>query len=95
MSEEFRELCFLARLDPDDPGIINLENDFKKILEYVQQIQEVDTSTITNDYTEEDVIDIFRSDEPEETLTIEKIKMNAPEWESGHFVVPGVLDQEH
>jgi aspartyl-tRNA(Asn)/glutamyl-tRNA(Gln) amidotransferase subunit C len=95
MTEEFKELCFLARLDPNDESLVHLERDFQKILEYVKQIEEIDTSTIKEDYTEEDTLNIFREDIPEETLPLEKIAQNAPEWESGHFVVPGVIEQEN
>jgi aspartyl-tRNA(Asn)/glutamyl-tRNA(Gln) amidotransferase subunit C len=95
MTEEFKELCFLARLDPNDESLVHLEKDFQKILEYVKQIEEIDTSTIKEDYTEEDTLNIFREDIPEETLPLEKIAQNAPEWESGHFVVPGVIEQEN
>ena len=95
MTEEFKELCFLARLDPNDESLIHLEQDFKKILEYIKHIEEIDTSAIIEDYTEEDTLNIFRKDEPEPTLPLEKISKNAPDWESGHFVVPGVIEQEH
>ncbi|GIX40343.1 MAG: aspartyl/glutamyl-tRNA(Asn/Gln) amidotransferase subunit C [Leptospiraceae bacterium] len=95
MTEEFKELCFLARLDPEDESLIHLEKDFQKILEYVKHIEEIDTSSITEDYTEEDTLNIFREDIPEPTLPIEKIAQNAPDWESGHFVVPGVIEQEN
>jgi len=95
MTEEFKELCFLARLDPNDESLVHLEKDFQKILEYVKQIEEIDTSTIKEDYTEEDTLNIFREDIPEGTLPLEKIAQNAPEWESGHFVVPGVIEQEN
>ncbi len=92
MTEEFKELCFLARLDPNDESLIHLEKDFKKILEYVKQIENIDTSEIKEDYTLEDTLNIFREDKIENPLPITKIKQNAPEWESNHFVVPGVIE---
>ncbi|MCS7204843.1 MAG: Asp-tRNA(Asn)/Glu-tRNA(Gln) amidotransferase subunit GatC [Leptospiraceae bacterium] len=95
MTEEFKELCFLARLDPNDESLKNLEKDFLKILEYVKQIEEIDTSSITEDYTQEDTMNIFRKDIPEATLSLNAIAQNAPDWESGHFVVPGIIEQEN
>lgn len=94
MTDEFKELCFLCRLDPNDESLIHLEKDFQKILEYVKHIEEIDTSVIIEDYTEEDTLNIFREDKEKDTLSLNKIAQNAPEWESGHFVVPGVIEQE-
>ncbi len=94
MTEEFKELCFLARLDPEDPELEHLEKDFLKILNYVKQIENLDTSQITEDYSEEDTLNIVREDIPEIPLSLDKISRNAPDWESGHFVVPGVIEQE-
>lgn len=95
MTEEFKELCFLARLDPNDESLIHLEKDFIKILEYVKQIEKIDTSSITEDYTLEDTLNVFRDDKPEPTFPLEKIQKNAPDWESGHFVVPGVIESSN
>lgn len=92
MTEEFKELCFLARLDPNDASLNHLEKDFEKILEYIKQIENIDTSDIIEDYTVEDTLNIFRNDEKEPTIPLSKIKQNAPEWESNHFVVPGVIE---
>ncbi|MFN3603257.1 MAG: Asp-tRNA(Asn)/Glu-tRNA(Gln) amidotransferase subunit GatC [Leptonema sp. (in: bacteria)] len=93
MTEEFKELCFLARLDPEDKSLIDLEKDFLRILEYIKQIENIDTSNITEDYSLEDTFNILRKDVVEAPLPLEKISRNAPDWESNHFVVPGVIEQ--
>lgn len=41
-----------------------------------------------------DMQDVFRPDQAVEIPGTDKIKQFAPEWESGHFVVPGVIESE-
>jgi aspartyl/glutamyl-tRNA(Asn/Gln) amidotransferase C subunit len=36
----------------------------------------------------------FRADEPHPSLSQEDLASMAPEWESGHFVVPQVIESE-
>ena len=38
---EFKDLCKLARLDPEDESLKNLMSDFNRILESVEQINEI------------------------------------------------------
>ena len=40
---EFNNLCHLARLNPNDPSLEDIHQDFNKILDYVETIQKIDT----------------------------------------------------
>jgi aspartyl-tRNA(Asn)/glutamyl-tRNA(Gln) amidotransferase subunit C len=92
--EEFRELCLLARLDPEDESLKNLKKDFDRILEYVQHIGNLDTASVSDEYAAEDTRSVVRADVPKPALDPAKIAAIAPDWESGHFVVPGVIESE-
>ena len=92
--KEFQELAALARLDPEDPGLAGLRDDFNKILDYVNQINEVDTSAIDDAYSRDETRNVLRKDDAGETLEPRVIGEFAPRWEAGHFVVPGVIDSE-
>ena len=92
--EEWENLCLLARLDPNDESLRGLMDDFNKILAYVETIQAADTSMADDNYTIDDTRNATRSDEPAPTLSLADISAFAPSWESGHFVVPAVIDAE-
>ena len=81
----------LARLDPADKELAGLREDFNKVLDYVNQINEIPLDQ--EDYTPEQR-NILRKDEPKATLDMQELSRMAPAWESGHFVVPEVIDSE-
>jgi len=90
--KEFSNLAFLARLDPADPGLQGLRADFNKILDAVKRIEELD---LTGAEATGDIgAAIARKDEPRSELSPREIASFAPEWEAGHFVVPGVIQSE-
>ncbi len=92
--KEFNDLALLARLDPDDKSLQGLRSDFNKILEFVENIQEV-TDEVVAHRAPNETFNVTRKDVAQETLPLSAIQSIAPQWEAGHFVVPGVLDQEH
>ncbi|HBS04918.1 MAG TPA: Asp-tRNA(Asn)/Glu-tRNA(Gln) amidotransferase GatCAB subunit C [Leptospiraceae bacterium] len=91
---EFKDLCKLARLDPEDESLKNLMSDFNRILESVNQINEIDVKDDAAGHSELDTRDMTRPDEPVEPLGTEAISEIAPDFQSGHFVVPGVIESE-
>jgi len=91
---EFEELCLLARLDPKDDSLINLRNDFDRIIEYVNKIAELDTTSMKDDIDKNELQNVFRSDSSKPALGVGAIANIAPDWESGHFVVPGAIESE-
>ena len=40
-TDEFQKLCLLARLDPNDPSLANLQSDFASILGFMEKIAEI------------------------------------------------------
>ena len=92
--EEWKSLCLLARLDPADESLDGLMEDFNKILSYVETIQQADTSSVEDAYSKDDTRNATRTDEPGAVLAPSEIAAFAPHWESGHFVVPAVIDAE-
>lgn len=93
-AEEFKQLIHLARLDPEDQALFGLREDFNKILEYVQQVQEADTSSVEDFVGATETQNVMRDDQAEAVLDVRSIAGLAPEWESGHFVVPGIIESE-
>lgn len=93
--EEFKQLALLARLDPEDASLAGLRNDFNKILDFVNKIQEIEMGEEDDLPVPNESKNVVRRDEPKDVVGPDKISSFAPSWEAGHFVVPGVLDQEH
>lgn len=91
---EFNDLCKLARLDPEDESLKNLMSDFNRILESVNQINEIEVTDDAAGHSELDTRDMTRPDEPVEPLSTDTISGIAPDFQSGHFVVPGVIESE-
>lgn len=91
---EFKELCLLARLDSNDESIKNVQNNFDQILSYVAEINEIDTDSVSDDYGIAVSRDVIRDDQPTASLDQSKLASIAPDWESGHFVVPGIIESE-
>lgn len=93
--EEFKELAMLSRLDPEDKDLKGLRGDFNKILDFVDKINEIDTSSSADITTPNETLNVTRADEPQKTLESHVISSFAPEWEAGHFVVPGAIESEN
>ena len=93
--KEFKELALLARLDPEDKDLVGLRDDFNKILDFVEKISEVDLTSADDVMMVNENVNVVRSDTPGEVLSAREINSFAPEWEAGHFVVPGAIDSEN
>jgi len=92
--EDVKKIAGLSRLNLADDKLPQITDNFNKILDFVQQIQEVDTNGIeTLDHVFE-LQNITRKDEPLASLNLEKTKAMAPKFEAGFFVVPQVIDTD-
>ncbi len=94
--QEYRQLTFLARLDPDDEALLETHKEFKTILSYIDKIKEIDTSSITNEVqkTKPKTI-VSRADIQQNTeLELKQIIALAPDWQAGYFVIPEVIESE-
>lgn len=89
--EEARRIASLARLEMDDATLDRMAGEMTRILDYIDQLREVDTSAAGE-------IDApsatWRSDTPGRTAAVEAIATNAPAWRDGLFVVPKVIASE-
>ncbi|RME89954.1 MAG: Asp-tRNA(Asn)/Glu-tRNA(Gln) amidotransferase subunit GatC [Candidatus Hydrogenedentota bacterium] len=93
-SEEVLKIAKLARLKPEGDELESLTKDFNDILEFVSQIQEVDTSSVDEGTFHKEVFNISRPDVPQDSLPLEAIRQSAPHFEAGFFVVPRVIEDD-
>lgn len=63
-----------------------------KILEYIDQLNEVDTSKIEPTFNVSGQKNVLREDKTETSLSQEAVLLNAPKKERGFFITKGVFD---
>lgn len=81
----------LARLALDDAHLQRLTTQLACILEYVNQIGQVDAAGIEPMAHALPLHNVFRADVVEASLPLEKVLMNAPETDGPFFKVPKVI----
>ena len=90
--EEIRWVAHLARLQLSDAELNDMSGQLAAILEYVQQLQRVDTEGIEPLAHPLPVSNVFRADEPVGSLSIDRALANAPKRDQDFFSVPPVLE---
>ncbi|MBU1320189.1 MAG: Asp-tRNA(Asn)/Glu-tRNA(Gln) amidotransferase subunit GatC [candidate division Zixibacteria bacterium] len=91
-SEEIRHIAELAKLKLTPEEIARFQVDLSAILDYVDQLRQVDTTGVTVSGTSAQIENVFREDTVENSLPIDKALENAPEVKNGMFSVPKVID---
>ncbi len=84
-------LAKLARLELSEEEKIRFAKELSSILEYVSQIQKVDTSGVTEYETVVPLPPAWREDEVQPSLPIEDALSNAPDRKDNFFKVPRVI----
>jgi aspartyl-tRNA(Asn)/glutamyl-tRNA(Gln) amidotransferase subunit C len=94
MSDQFdvRYVARLARLDLSDEEIAKFQSQLGQVLSYVEQLKEVDVSGVEPTAHAQQVTNVFRSDEPRESLEQKEALTNAPRAANGLVVVPKVIE---
>ena len=90
--EEVLYVADLARLNLDEAAIDKFAGQIGEILDYVDQLNEVDTAGVKPTSHAISLTNAFREDEPKEHLDREKALGNAPEKEDGSFIVPKIIE---
>ena len=91
---QVRHISHLSRLNPTDDEVRLFSEQLSAILEYVEQLNEVETADVPPTAHALPVKNVFRTDEPRPGLAPDQALANAPHREGSFFVVPKVLDQD-
>jgi len=92
-----RHIGFLSRLKLSDEEVELFSRQLSSIVEYFEQLNELDTSDVEPTAHALPIHNVFRADEPGvtgEPLGPDGVLANAPERDGNFFKVPKVLDQE-
>lgn len=89
---EVEKVALLARLKLSDADLETFTRQLGRVLEYVNVLNEVDTTEVEPMAHAVDVVNVFRGDEPRGSLPREQSLANAPKTDGRYFLVPQVLD---
>ncbi len=89
-----RHVAQLARLNLSDDELTHYAEQLSRILKYIDQLNELDTSDVPPTAHAMPVQNVFREDQIAAAWTAERALHNAPAREDNLFKVPKVLDQE-
>ena len=90
--EQVRAVALLARLHLTDDELARMTEQLNKIVEYVEQLHEVDTEKVEPLAHPLPISNVFRDDRLRPSLPRDVALRNAPDTDGEFFLVPPVLD---
>ncbi len=88
--EKLAELAKLEFTEQEKEAILN---DLNRILEFMDKLNELDTTGVEPLVYMNDEVNVLRADEVIQVLTHEEALLNAPKKDSDYFRVPKVLEK--
>ncbi|MFC1548422.1 Asp-tRNA(Asn)/Glu-tRNA(Gln) amidotransferase subunit GatC [Candidatus Omnitrophota bacterium] len=90
-----RYVAKLSRLELGKEEGNNFQGQLSAILDYIEQLNEVDTEdTLPTTHALSSLKNVFREDEPKESLSPEEFLDNAPAKYKNFFKVPKIIKSE-
>lgn len=87
-----KQVAFLARLKVEDSKVEQTKDEFNKILNWVEQLNEVNTENVEPLVSVNDTTLPLREDNVTDGNLKTEILKNAPMQEFGYFAVPKVVE---
>ncbi|GGB49896.1 Asp-tRNA(Asn)/Glu-tRNA(Gln) amidotransferase subunit GatC [Virgibacillus dakarensis] len=91
-SDQVKHVANLARLAITDEEAERFTKQLSSILEYAEQLNELDTTGVEPTTHVLDLKNVLRKDEPKKTITQEEALKNAPDKKGDYFRVPSILE---
>jgi aspartyl-tRNA(Asn)/glutamyl-tRNA(Gln) amidotransferase subunit C len=91
--EEVRHVAELAKLKLSDAEVDSFADQLSAILDYAQQVQEVDTSAVPPTPYVLPLVNVMDADEPRPSFDNAVALANAPDQENGHFRVKAIFEE--
>ena len=90
--EEVKKVANLARLELDEDEINNHADQLEKILEYIKQLEKIDTDDVLCTTRAIEVKNVFRKDENKTSDCTEELLELGPSREDKYFKVPKIIN---
>ena len=87
------KIAQLAKLDFDEKSKIKMQDDFKKILDFINKLNEINTKNIDPLIYISKEINTLRDDEVNELISQERALANGPMKDSDYFKVPKIIEK--
>ena len=87
IQEELRHVADLARLGLRDDELEALATELSGILEYIDQLEQLDTSAIPPTAQVGELVDVMRDDQVGPSLDVDDALRNAPARDGTYFLV--------
>jgi aspartyl-tRNA(Asn)/glutamyl-tRNA(Gln) amidotransferase subunit C len=82
----------LARLRFEEDELMRFTSQLNQILQYMEQLNELDTKEVPPTYHAIELTNVMREDEVRDSIGVQATVSNAPQQRGGAFVVPKVID---
>jgi len=93
-SQAVRQVAHLARLKISDDEVTMYARQLADVLEYMQQLNAVNTQNVPPSAHPHDITNVLRADAPQSSCAADDALRNTPQRHGDFFKVPKVLDQE-
>ncbi len=91
--EKVKHIARLSRMELTNEEEEKFAGQLSSILDYVGELSKIDTENVEPTANVTGLSNIMRADEVEESgVSQEDIAKNAPKFENGNFIVPGVFE---
>jgi aspartyl-tRNA(Asn)/glutamyl-tRNA(Gln) amidotransferase subunit C len=91
-AEQVRWVANLARLELSPDELAEITGQLSAIVDYVNQLQALDTDGVEPLAHAVELHNVFRADEPRPSLGVDEALANAPNRRGDFYSVPAVLD---
>jgi aspartyl-tRNA(Asn)/glutamyl-tRNA(Gln) amidotransferase subunit C len=91
-SGQINKVAKLARLELTENEQADFSKQLSGIINYVEKINELDTSSVRAADHIVDLNNVFREDKQTGSIDRDEINRIAPEFDSGHFIVPKIIE---
>ncbi len=90
-TEEIKKIALLARIELEDNEIEKFQKDLSSVLDYVEDLKQVDTEGLEIVASVTGLENVLREDKPIETKVREEILANVPENKDSYYKVKAIL----
>lgn len=93
-ADQVRKVAKLANLPISEKEEEIYTDQLSKILDYIDKLNEVETSSVKPTFNVTGLVNVMQKDEPKESLSQEEALKNAANKKNGMFITKGVFEEE-
>ncbi len=91
--DEVKKVAHLARLELNESEINSHAEQLEKILDYIKQLEKIDTEYVPCTTRAIEVLNVFRKDEKKNSDCTEELLELGPSREDKYFKVPKIINE--